>query len=420
MITRIVVPDVGASGSEARLSAWLAKEGDLVAAGAPLFELETDKATQAIEAFRGGYLRRILVPADAVVNLGDAVALLADSLEEPLEPSTAGISRRDGTVPPHLEPRTSGSRPDALPVHSHPRPAAPPGKMLASPLARRLARAHNIDLAQVAGSGTEGEIHQRDVVRALADAPRPLDRAAAPTPEPATDRPGRRVPLSAMRRAIAARTQLSKSTIPHFYADVTIDMTAALAVCDRLASQARTDGRPAATLNDLILLAAARALRQTPDLNASVHDSEVFYFEDVDVGVAVAVEGGVLAPVLRAADKHDIWSLSAHAAALYERVRGGQLSGKDLSGAALTVSNLGMFGLDRFTAVINPPQAAALAVGAATPQPAVHQGQLTVRTLMHATLSVDHRLADGVVAARFLNELRRLLEAAEETFDVRL
>jgi pyruvate dehydrogenase E2 component (dihydrolipoamide acetyltransferase) len=389
MITRIIVPDLGATGSDVRVAGWLAREGDRVTAGKPLFTLETDKATHDVEAFRTGYLRKILAPVDSQVEIGAVVALLTDSLDEALDQPP------EREVPP---PDIAAS----VATDERPKPLPRSGRILASPLAKRLARERGMDLASVPGSGRGGPIHKRHVLQALA-AGMGNETVNAPLA-------GRRVPLSPMRRAIAQRTQYSKSQVPHFYAGVTIDLTDALTLRGQLQSPEVCRGRPVPTVNDFILFATAQALRQTPDLNASFHGDELVCFDEIAIGVAMAVGDGVVVPVLRGADQLDLWSLAAATIVLRSRAQAGRLAVSELAGGALTVSNLGMHGLDRFVAVINPPQAAVLAIGTARPRPAVHEGQLAIRTLLDATLSLDHRVADGVAAARFLGELRQHLE----------
>lgn len=211
-----------------------------------------------------------------------------------------------------------------------------------------------------------------------------------------------------MRRAGRPARRVSQQSIS--ITTGSIDVTELLALRSRLAGESRADGRAAPSINDFIVLAAARALRQTPALNASFQGEEILYYDEVAIGVAMAVMDSVVAPVVAGVDQLDLWSLAVAVAELRQRAEAGRLTARDLAGGALTVSNLGMHGVDRFTAIINPPQAAVLAVGAARAQPAVHDGSLTIRTLMEVDLSVDHRVADGVVAAKFLNELRQLLK----------
>lgn len=392
MITRILVPDLGATGGEVRLVEWLAPEGSFVNVGAPLFTLETDKAVQDVEAFTSGYVRKLLIPADSIVELGAVVALIADSIDEPLDVTApvadaASVGTDASCVGHEREPAPSpGLRP--------PSPAERE-RVLVSPAARRVAAEHGLDLSRVVGSGAGGEIHLRDIQQLAGGAG------------------GRRVALSSTRLAIARVTQQSKSQIPHFYVRVTIDMTSALAYREQLKRDARASTEPVPTVNDLLLHAAAHALQQTPELNARFDDREILYFDDVNIGVAIGLPSGVVIPVIPRADQFDLWQLAATTRLLKERAEAGTLSASEMSGGAITLSNLGSHGVESFDAIINPPQAAVLAVGAAAPQAAVYQGQLAIRTLMQATLSVDHRIADGVVAAQFLREFKRRLESSE-------
>ena len=408
MIVRILVPDLGATGGEVRLVEWLAREGSFVNAGQPLFTLETDKAVQDVEAFASGYLRKLLVPADSVVELGAVVALISETLEELLE-ATADSPMRDtapvadaasvGTVASGLShnPEKAQAKTRGLMPSPGLRPPSPAERerVLVSPAARRVAAEQGLDLTRVIGSGARGEIHLRDIQK--------LAGGAA----------GRRVALSSTRLAIARVTQQSKSQIPHFYVRMTIDMTDALAYRERLKQDPRASSEPVPTVNDLLLRAAAHALQQTPDLNARFDDCEIFYFDDVNIGVAIGLPSGVVIPVIPRADQFDLWQLAATTRRLKERAEAGSLSASEMSGGAITLSNLGPHGVDSFDAIINPPQAAVLAVGAAAPQATVYQGQLAIRTLMQATLSVDHRIADGVVAAQFLRVFKQSLELSE-------
>lgn len=382
MISDIIVPDLGATGRDVTLVEWLVKAGDAVQAGQPLFVVSTDKATVEVEAFRSGVVRELRAEAGASVPIGTTVAVLADTVDEPL--------------PEHVGPLASaaGAPPTPTPVAPH--------RILASPLARRIAREEGIDLAAVTGSGKQGQILKRDVLQAVEQ---------HSITSPARDEGVRRQTVSPMRRAIAERTQRSKAEAPHFTAVITVDMKGALALRRQAAAWAEQKGWAAPSLSDVCIRAAALTLREIPELNASLQGDEILTYEAINIGLVVGLPEGMLIPVVQRADEHNLFTLAGITRRLKARAAGGQLSQSELSGGTFTVSNLGMFGLDSFTAVINPPEAGILALGAVRGLPAVRNGRLVPRPLMTATLSVDHRLVDGVVAARFVATFKELLES---------
>jgi pyruvate dehydrogenase E2 component (dihydrolipoamide acetyltransferase) len=383
LIYDIVIPALGATGSDVVLEEWRVQPGQFVKSGSALFVVTTDKATVEVEAFRDGYLRETLIFPGAMVPVQTVVGRMADTLEEPLSggsPGEAvGMAERIGqTVEP---PETGDGR---------------PRRRLASPLARRMAAELGLDLSSIRASGSHGQILKRDIVRAVE--------------QTRLEGGGRRVPLSPMRRAIAQRTQRSNAEVPHFHGSVVIDMTEAKAMLKQAAARAESDGWAAPTITDLALRAAALALRQTPALNASFRGEEILYFDDIHIGVVIGLAEGMLIPVVRHADRLNLFTLAATTHRLRTGAEAGQLSSSQLSGATFTVSNLGMYGLDSFSAVINPPEAGILALGAAKEQPAAWQGGLVLRWQMTATLAVDHRAVDGITVAKFLDEFKKLLE----------
>ena len=383
MIYDIVIPDLGATDGDVVLEEWRAQPGQFVKAGSVLFVVTTDKATVEVEAFRDGYLREVLAPAGATVPVQTVVGRMADTLEEPLSGGTPGeaVGMPERTGQTERRPYTDDGR---------------PRRRLASPLARCMAAEYGLDLSSIRASGSQGQILKRDILRAV---------------EQKHGEGGvRRVPISPMRRAIAHRTQLSNAEVPHFHGWVVIDMTEAKAMLKQAAAKAERNGWAAPTITDLALRGAALALRQTPALNASLRGEEILYFDDIHIGVVIGLAEGMLIPVVRHADRLNLFTLAATTRRLRKGAEAGQLSSSELSGATFTVSNLGMYGLDSFTAVINPPEAGILALGAAKEQPAAWQGGLALRWLMTATLAVDHRAVDGITVAKFLNEFRQLLE----------
>ena len=384
MIYNIVIPALGATGSDVVLEEWLVKPGQFVKSGSALFMVTTDKATVEVEAFRDGFLRETLISPGAIVSVQTVVARMADTLEEPLssispEPAAVGIE-------------TLVERKEKLSETSDLRAR----RKLSSPLARRMAAELGLDLATVKGSGSQGQILKRDIIRAAS--------------QTRVEGGLRRVALSPMRRAIAQRTQQSNAEVPHFHGSVVIDMTEAKVMLKQAAGMAGKNGWAAPTITDLVLRAAAVALRQTPALNVSFQGDEILYYDDIHLGLVIGLKEGMLIPVVHHADRLNLFSMAATTRRLRKSAETGQLSSSQLSGATFTISNLGMYGLDSFSAVINPPEAGILALGAAKEQPAAWQGNLALRWLMTATLAVDHRAVDGITVAKFLDEFRQLLE----------
>ncbi|MGW8319471.1 MAG: dihydrolipoamide acetyltransferase family protein, partial [Candidatus Promineifilaceae bacterium] len=359
--------------------------------GQPLFVAETDKATVEVESFRDGFVRALLVEAGARVPVGAVVALLADLVDEP-ERIPSAVDNRSQSAAGPTNPDHPGAGP-RLAEETRQR-----SRILVSPVARRMAEMEGIDLAAVIGSGRQGQILKRDVERALAQVGgfRPVGV--------------RREPVTAMRRAIAQRTRRSKLEAPHFYAAITIDMAAALDLRREAVEYAKQKGWAAPSITDLCLRATALVLVDYPALNASFQEDEIVTYRSINVGFVVGRPEGMVIPVVHKADRLNLYTLATITRRLRQRAERGTLSSSELSDGTFTLSNLGMYGLDSFAAVINPPQAGIIALGAVQQQPAVRQGAVVSRPLMQAVLSVDHRLVDGTVAAQFLASWKALLE----------
>ena len=404
MPIRILMPALSPTMTEGTLARWLKGEGDAVELGDIVAEVETDKATMEIEAVDEGVLGRILVPEGTEgVQINTPIAVLvgegesAEAIAEAPPPSPA----------PALSPGGNGASPAPQPAE----------RIFASPLARRMAAQAGIDLASLSGSGPRGRIVKRDIEAALAKA----DAAPAPGPAAAPSAPAPRapeapaapgsgvvaVPNTGMRKTIARRLAESKQTIPHFYLTVDCDIDALLKTRQEL--NARSDAYRL-SVNDFVVKAAALALRKTPEANASWTDAATLRYERVDIAVAVAVEGGLVTPVVRDADNKGLAEISAEMADFAARARDGKLKPEEYRGGGFSVSNLGMYGVREFAAVINPPQAGILAVGAGEKRPAVKDGALAIATMMSCTLSGDHRVIDGAIGARFLAAFKRLVE----------
>ena len=393
MISEVIIPDLGATGGDVILEEWLVEPGEPITTGQPIFLVTTDKATVEVESFRDGVVRELKASVGSHLAPGTVVALLADNLDEPL---SSGLAEH--TIPQEV---TS----EIIPTPRNKKPSFEKSnrRIMVSPLARNIAEKEGIDLASLTGTGKQGQILKRDVIVAsnLRDSARKTMQQT-----PGTQRQS----LSPMRRIIAERTWRSKNEIPHFYTSITIDMQAAIDLRRQAVDWAEHQGWSPPTITDMCIRAAALTLQEYPDLNVSFDGDTIYTFPDVNIGLVIGLEEGMLVPVIHKASHLDLFALSAKTKQLKKRAVSGQLSADQLSNATFTLSNLGMFGVDSFTAVINPPQAGVLALGAVKEQPAAVDGQIALRHCMVATLSVDHRIVDGILAARFLDTFKELLE----------
>lgn len=384
MISEIVIPDFGATGGDVTLEKWLVGKGEAVKTGQALYVVATDKATVEVEAYRDGVIHTILVQPGETIPLGTVVALLADSIDEASE-FVEDKPVRDIPIPEpgisHLSVNQSGDR------------------ILASPLARRIAREENVSLELINGSGSKGQILKRDVIAAISA------RETSSSPIEVQSKP-----LSPMRKVIAERTTMSKSRIPHFYTTTTIDMQAVIELRRQALELAELRELSKPTINDLCIRATALTLREFPELNARFVGDRINIYQDINIGLVIGLTEGMLIPVIQQADQYDLYSLSAATQQIRQRAETGQLRESDMGKGTFTVSNLGMYEIDSFTAVINPPEVGILALGQIKEQPTVVDGKFAVRPLMIATLSVDHRVVDGIVAARFLTAIKHILE----------
>jgi len=386
MSTDVIMPALGFDMTEGMLARWLKNEGDPVEKGQAIAEIETEKATVEIEAAASGVLARILVQAGETVRVGTSIAVIAAAGE---------VVTSVAPPAPAPVPEVGGED------------AAPPGtRVRSSPVARKKAEETGLDLSRIKGTGPGGRVLERDVQAAVAGGPAPA--SPAPHEAPAGPAPGATVPLNKMRRTIARRMTGSKATAPHFYITVEIIMDDAMKMREQLNAVAPEPDR--VSVNDLIVAAAARTLARFPTLNASYREGSLEMHSQVNIGIAVALEDGLIPPVLRDADKKPLKRIAAESRALAERARANKLRSDDLGGGTFTVSNLGMLDVDEFIAIINPPEAAILAVGALRPRPVALAGEVRIASVMKTTLSVDHRVADGEQAGRFLQEFKKLLE----------
>lgn len=422
MATIIRMPEVLAGSAEAAIQTWLVVEGQQITVGVPLAEVETEKATVEYAAESEGTLLKLLVQEGVSVMVGDPIAIVGEqgeSVEElPTVPAESVKAEEDEATPspapepetaPELTPSPLATAPSELVSEDHPR--TPAGRIFASPLVRRLAREQGVDVSDLVGTGPGGRVVRADLERIPAPIPPAIaatpPAAEAPAPEPMEqDTAFTDTPHTGMRRAIARRLTESKSTVPHFYlvADCLVDELVALRAAVNKTAPAKV------SLNDFVLKAAAGAFLDVPEANATWGESAVRRYSTVDMSVAVAVEGGLVTPVLRSVEKQSLTELSRAVSDLADRARAGRLRQQELEGGSFAVSNLGMYGVTEFSAIINPPQSAILAVGLARQQPIVREGELAVGTVMTVTLSADHRVLDGALAAQWLAAFVRRIE----------
>jgi pyruvate dehydrogenase E2 component (dihydrolipoamide acetyltransferase) len=404
MATEVKLPRLGQGMEAGTIVKWLKAEGDAVEKGEPLYELDTDKVTQEVEAEASGVLLKIAI-SEGEVAVGKTIAFIGEEgekVEAPAEGREDGDAARAAREPRERAKREEAPQePEPEPVPT-PRRDGAPTRVKASPLARRIARERGVDLASVTGTGPEGRVVAEDVERAAA-APAPAPAAA---PAPAVE--AEVVKLSSMRRTIARRMTEAWQA-PAFQLEVSVDMTATLALRARL--KERAGEQPAPTVSDVLTKLAAVALMRHRDVNATWADDAVELHASANVGIAVALAGGgLVVPVIRACERLSIAEIAAARSEVVQRAREGKLRQDDLEGGTFTISNLGMYGIDRFTAVLNPPQAAILAVGTAEERAVVVGGEIAVRPQMDLVLTCDHRQLTGATAAEFLATLKALLE----------
>ncbi|MEE8360784.1 MAG: dihydrolipoamide acetyltransferase family protein [Gemmatimonadales bacterium] len=398
MATKVVMEALSPTMEEGRLVEWKMAEGAKVSVGDVLAEVETDKAIMELVARVDGTLLKHLVPAGSTVPVADPVGIIGEPGEDISEGSGAA-GQRGGDVGVG---RGGGAAADVAVTAPQPRsPAAPlpGGRVKASPLARRIAEEQGIDLSSVAGSGPGGRIVKRDLAGVA---------AAQPGAAPVTATGGfEDIPLSLMRKTIAKRLVESIGPVPTFYLTVEIDMERTWDAREAL-KLLGPDGK--VSFNDIIIKATALALKQHPECNAWWQGDAIRQWYEVHLGMAVAIDDGLITPVIRHADQKSLREISAEARILAEKARERKLMPEEYTGATFTVSNLGAFGIDHFTAIINPPEAGILAIGGITQQPVVVDGELVVRRRMLLTMSCDHRVIDGAMGAAFLQTLRAYLE----------
>ncbi len=442
MATQVVMPKLSPTMEEGQISRWLKNEGDKVSMGEPLAEIDTDKATMEMQALSSGVLRKILIKDGESAPLGQIIAVIGEPDEDIsalLGQAASGAQAQAASPAPAAKEEQAEIPTEQKSSEGAAKPAAPSGngaqgaaggaqgseRLIVSPLAARMAAEAGIELRSLKGSGPGGRIVKRDIEEAMSAGQQPADaggapqspqrhlRAVQPGTQPAQQppvegaSPYRDEPTSVMRQTIARRLVTSIGPVPHFFLTTEIEM-------DRVVEMRRAvnelDAELKISINDVIIKVAAAALIQHPQVNASFQDRNIRYYERADIGVAVAIEDGLITPIVRAADQKSLSQIASEVRELAGRARSRKLLPEEYTGATFSISNLGMLGIDEFTAVINPPEAAILAVGAVTPKPVVRDEQVVVRQMMRVTMSCDHRVIDGATGARFLQTFKRTLE----------
>jgi pyruvate dehydrogenase E2 component (dihydrolipoamide acetyltransferase) len=440
MATKVIMPKLSPTMEEGQLSRWLKKEGDKVSMGEPLAEIDTDKATMEMQALGNGVLRKILIQEGESAPLGQLIAIIGEPDEDISSLTSEAATAQSTKAPSSTDASTEAAKPEAAPATatdesktkpevdvsgnggggSQPVEVASGGRLIVSPLAARMAAEAGLDLRSVNGSGPSGRIIKRDIERAIAG------KLSAVRADSAASTPRLRAidggavqqtafaastyhdePASEMRRTIAKRLVTSLGPIPHFFLTTEIEMDRAADMRNAI-KQLEPDLK--ISVNDIIIKVAAAALVQHPQVNASFQDKVVRYYDHADIGVAVAIPDGLITPIVRSADQKSLSEIAAEVRDLAERARNRKLRPEEFMGATFSISNLGMFGIDEFTAVINPPEGAILAVGAMSPKPVVRNNEIVVRQMMRVTLSCDHRVIDGATGAKFLQTFKKILE----------
>ena len=454
MAIPIEMPKLSDTMEEGVLSAWLIDEGEEVSAGDVLAQVETDKATMDLEAFDEGVLLKKVIEEGDAVPIGQLIAVIGEpgeDISDLLDGEAGGDGAAEATTDTDEAPTDAdAATADASSPEPAPEPAPEPDpveepagdgqlrertpepvpagtdaegrRIKASPLARRIAQEHGVELARVEGSGPEGRIVRRDVEARIEERERAPEPAAEPTPAPSAEAPRYSMPeeeapyetenISQMRKTIARRLAESKYSSPHFYLTVDIDVEKAVALRADLNELTEEQDRAKISFNDLITKACALSLREHPFVNASYlsAEGEIRKYNRIHIGIAVAIDEGLITPVVRDADQKGLAQIAKETRELAERARNRELEPEEFEGATFTTSNLGMFGVEEFTAIINPPNSAILAIGEIRDTPVVEDGEVVPGKRMKVTLSCDHRVVDGAIGAQFLDSVRSYIE----------
>ncbi len=411
-MTNILMPALSPTMTEGTLARWLKHEGDAIRAGDVIAEIETDKATMEVEATDEGVLSKILVvDGTQGVKVNDPIGVLSQEGEAAATPKQEPVRQEAGETAASVQSKTAPApEPITAPVaNGH----DSGDRVFASPLARRMAKQAGIDLQGIKGSGPNGRIVRADIQKsesapATIAAPAPI---AARAPAPITA-PHTLVPFNNVRKITARRLSEAKQTIPHFYVGMDVELDALMKLRMDLNAKSPKEGAGAfkLSINDLLIKAAAVTLRRVPGVNASYTDDALVLYEDVDISVAVSIPDGLITPIIRQADRKGLAAISHESKSLIERARAGKLKPAEFQGGSFSISNMGMYGVREFAAIINPPQAAILAVAAGEARAIVRAGAVAIAHVMTVTLSVDHRVIDGALAAEWVSVFKRVIE----------
>ena len=404
--------------TEGKIARWLKKEGDTLESGEVMAEVETDKATMEMEVVDEGVMHKILAPEGATVAVGTAIAVIAEDGEDVPDDYVPESATETSPAEPVQESAVEPTAPAPVAEEPKPAPITRTGRIKASPLARRLARQKGMNLAAIQGSGPNGRIVKSDIESASKRGVRLGTSTTAVTPPPTRPLPQGPLPYHAdeydrvensmMRKAIARRLAESKQQVPHFYLSVDVAMDRLMDLRAQLNEAA--DGAFKLSVNDFIIKAVAKALSDVPAANASWTDTDTLMHKHAHISVAVAIDGGLITPVIRFAEQKGITDISAEVKELAGRARAGALQPEEYSGGTFSISNLGMYGVKQFAAIVNPPEGAILAVGGTDERAVVENGSVVAKKMMTLTLSCDHRVVDGAVGAEFLAALKKHIE----------
>ncbi|WP_425364671.1 pyruvate dehydrogenase complex dihydrolipoamide acetyltransferase [Candidatus Tisiphia endosymbiont of Mystacides longicornis] len=407
MPIKILMPALSPTMTEGNVSKWLKKEGDKVVPGDVIAEIETDKATMEVESVDEGVLAKIIVPQGTEnVAVNSLIAVLLEEGED--------ISLLDNFIASSDNVAKSSEKPAIVVEESKSVNLTPENETIkdtarvyASPLARRLAAIDNIDLSNIQGSGPHGRIIKKDVLSYLVQ-PTNSGKIRAVN---RNNQEYRSVPNNNIRKIIAKRLLESKQTIPHFYLSIECNMDKLLDIREDINKSLIEESNIKISVNDFVILAVAKALKIVPEANASWDESAIRYYNNVDVSVAVAIDNGLITPIVRNADQKDLVTLSRELQTLIKKARDNKLTPEEFQGGGFSVSNLGMYGVKSFNAIINPPQSCILAIGASSKRPIVDNDQIKIATMMDVSLSSDHRVVDGAVGAKFLTSFKKFIES---------
>jgi len=403
LITKIIMPKLGETMEEGEIIQWLKKEGDEIKEGEPLLEVATDKANMEVEALTSGFLRKIIAAEGKVAPVTQTIAFIADSMEEEIPEEKEGVAgeKEKGAIKEAIiEEKKEVSEISKEAEISRP--------IKASPLAKKLAKQHKIDLSTIEGRGPGGRILKEDVLRVV-------EQAAEQKEVPQK----KEVSLSRAEKVMIQRMAKSKREIPHFYLTIEVDFSEAMKMRDDLVAEFEKERGIHLTYTDLLIKSCGRALNEMPRVNSTFEEGKVISHSKIDVGLAVAIEEGLIVPVIRDVDEKDLFQIARDRNELIRKANENKLSLGELEGAAFTLSNLGMLGIKGAAVIINPPQASILAVGEIKKRAVVLEEKIEIRPIMEMTLSCDHRVVDGYLGAKFLQEIKRELERPSSLVDNR-